>query len=252
MGRRKIEKICGIYKIENLVNGKVYIGSSINIKERWRRHKKDLRKNKHHSIYLQRSWDKYGEVNFKFEVVELLINKEELLEKEQLYIDKYDSYNNGYNINEFADRHELSTETKIKIGKSSKGRNVGDKNKTSKINEIIALKIIDDLQNTDLNVCDIALKYKCSQGIVHHIHHHKSWIYLTENVIFPKKNTNYAGKRSRLNNEKVLLIIKDLLDCKTNKEIILSHNVTNNIIHNIRTKHTWKNLSIDIVFPNRR
>ncbi len=59
----------GVYQIRNLVNNKVYVGSSINLKERWRRHKKDLRKEKHHSIILQRAWNKYGEKSFVFEVL---------------------------------------------------------------------------------------------------------------------------------------------------------------------------------------
>lgn len=59
----------GIYQIRNLINNKIYVGSSVNLRERWRRHKKDLRKGKHHSIILQRAWDKYGDSNFVFEVL---------------------------------------------------------------------------------------------------------------------------------------------------------------------------------------
>ena len=40
------EKICGIYKIENLVDGKVYIGQSINVSNRLANHKSDLKHNK--------------------------------------------------------------------------------------------------------------------------------------------------------------------------------------------------------------
>lgn len=63
----------GIYKIENKVNGKVYIGSSNSIKRRWQKHKALLRHGKHQNSHLQAAWDKYGEDNFSFSVIELLI-----------------------------------------------------------------------------------------------------------------------------------------------------------------------------------
>ena len=72
----------GIYKIVNIVNNKLYIGSSKNINDRWIKHKRQLRSNTHHNIHLQRSWNKYGSDNFKFEIVEnvdesLLMSREE-------------------------------------------------------------------------------------------------------------------------------------------------------------------------------
>ena len=60
----------GVYKIINLKTKDLYIGSSIQIEKRFLRHKKDLRNNKHHSIILQRAWNKYKEENFKFEIIE--------------------------------------------------------------------------------------------------------------------------------------------------------------------------------------
>lgn len=90
----------GIYKIENLINGKVYIGQSINIEERWQSHLRDLRKNKHHNQHLQYSFNKYLECNFTFEIIELC-DIEELSTKEYIWMNKYNSYNEhyGYNIN---------------------------------------------------------------------------------------------------------------------------------------------------------
>ena len=61
----------GIYQIKNLLNGKIYIGSSIRIRNRWRQHRHLLRRGKHHSCHLQRSWDKHGESSFLFEVLEV-------------------------------------------------------------------------------------------------------------------------------------------------------------------------------------
>lgn len=64
----------GIYLITNLVNGHTYLGQSSDIRIRWNRHRTSLRKGKHHSRYLQRAWNKYGEESFKFEIIELVQN----------------------------------------------------------------------------------------------------------------------------------------------------------------------------------
>jgi len=62
----------GIYKIINKINDKYYVGSSINIKNRWYHHINKLRKNEHHNPHLQSAWNKYGESNFNFIVVEYI------------------------------------------------------------------------------------------------------------------------------------------------------------------------------------
>lgn len=89
----------GIYCILNIVNNKVYIGSSKNIQSRIKTHKKNLRTKKHENKYLQSSWDKYGESMFYFFVLEIC--PEELLidkEKEWIKIKGALSRDKGYNI----------------------------------------------------------------------------------------------------------------------------------------------------------
>jgi len=60
----------GIYTITNKLNGHRYVGSAVNLKKRWSKHKSCLFGSSHHSIYLQRAWNKYGEDAFEFEVLE--------------------------------------------------------------------------------------------------------------------------------------------------------------------------------------
>lgn len=106
-------KDIGIYKIENKVNGKIYIGSSIDIKKRWIRHIWDLKKNKHHSIILQRAWNKYGEENFTFKILRKC-NVDNILIIEQHYLNKYlPIYNICANAGNSLGRKD-SLETKIK------------------------------------------------------------------------------------------------------------------------------------------
>src|SRR5258707_535337 len=66
----EINMTSGIYCIENLVNGKKYIGLSINIEDRWYVHKTTLRGNYHDNSYLQNAWNKYGENNFECWIIE--------------------------------------------------------------------------------------------------------------------------------------------------------------------------------------
>lgn len=96
----KISKIlgtnCGIYFIKNIVNNKVYIGSSKDIHKRINSHKLNLFKNKHHSKKLQKSYNKYGKDSFIFDILEICDNQNlEIKEKE--WIIYFDSYKNGYN-----------------------------------------------------------------------------------------------------------------------------------------------------------
>ena len=93
------EKLCGVYCIENIQNTRKYIGISRNIERRWKEHKSELNRHVHNNQYLQSAWDKYGEENFKFYVIELC-DEEILSEKEKFYIKSYNSlsHNNGYNL----------------------------------------------------------------------------------------------------------------------------------------------------------
>ena len=92
----------GIYKITNLVNNKIYIGQSINIKRRFEEHhyKPFYQKGDEYNIPLYRAIRKYGVDNFNFEVIEECL-PEELNDKEQYWIQYYNSYiqnNCGYNL----------------------------------------------------------------------------------------------------------------------------------------------------------
>ena len=86
-----------IYKITNKVNGKVYIGQSIRpIEQRFQRHINDA-VNNILDTHFARAIRKYGKENFYIELVETCDNQTELNLREQYWIRKYDSINNGYN-----------------------------------------------------------------------------------------------------------------------------------------------------------
>lgn len=110
----------GIYKITNIRNNKIYIGQSKHIEKRLADHKTYLRGNYHYNNYLQNSYNKYGEKNFKFEI--LKICKLRYLDRfEKLYIKIYDSTNsdNGYNLENGGNEYKIiSEQTKQKQSKN--------------------------------------------------------------------------------------------------------------------------------------
>lgn len=89
----------GIYQILNTKNGKFYIGSSKNLRKRCKTHFSNLRKNKHKNIILQQAFNKYGIEAFNFNIIEKVEDFNNLIIREQYYID---TLNPKYNINKIA------------------------------------------------------------------------------------------------------------------------------------------------------
>jgi group I intron endonuclease len=147
------QKIYGIiYKVTNKVNGKAYIGQTINLKERMRTHIRDALNNRYNS-HFHKAIRKYGISNFEWKIVAKCNSIEELNRAEVEMIRRYDTFNNGYNLNMggngysglYGKNHPLygtklskehkrkigdahigkprSEETKKKISEAKKGRN---------------------------------------------------------------------------------------------------------------------------------
>lgn len=113
-----------IYKATNLVNGKIYIGQTINTLEyRKNQHFREARCEKRKNIYFHNALNKYGEDNFAFEEIDSAKSQEELDKKERYWIKFYDSNNKnvGYNLDSGGRSGGIkSEETKRKIGETTK------------------------------------------------------------------------------------------------------------------------------------
>ena len=107
------KKVRGIYKVTNKINGKVYIGQSVDIGRRWREHMtaKD-------EIYFHKAIQKYGVENFEWEVIERC-KKKDLDEREIYWIEYYDSFNKGYNCTKGGDGNSGEGNPNWKGGVSS-------------------------------------------------------------------------------------------------------------------------------------
>lgn len=183
----------GVYTITNLVNGKIYVGSTKqSFKERWACHLCLLKGNKHINTHLQSSWNKYGESNFKFEILEKY-PIELCLSMEQYWINMLNVCNRkfGYNQNVLSTGRfgsKLSEESKRKIRKArSKQENCG---------QIVILKFnlcgvflkrysslkIASIENNNIGTSNIS---KCAKGIYKTC---GGFIWKYENILKIRKN----------------------------------------------------------------
>jgi group I intron endonuclease len=122
-----LPKSPGIYIIRCLPTGKIYVGSAMDLRQRWLRHQATLRRHQHINRYLQNAWDKYGERAFTCEVLELVMPWS-LLDQEQYWLDALQPYNReiGFNIALSAEAptrgRKANPETIIKLSAIRKGR----------------------------------------------------------------------------------------------------------------------------------
>lgn len=234
------EIITGIYSIKNIVNNKLYIGSSIDIYKRWAYHKRELKNGIHHSRHLQHSFDKYGEDNFVFDIVEKC-DKEVLLEKEQYWIDYYKSYDRakGYNIAPIAGagysyggNYERLKDGKYKIS-------------LEQFNNIIYL-----LQNSSASIPEIAKIVNCSKSIVYSIYQRKSYREITTNMVFIKRRVDSQyNYKTIITEEQAKQVVDLLLKGLRLSEVSEQTGVNYGTVRDIKNKHSWKSLTTNIIFP---
>lgn len=112
------ESVGGVYKLVNLTNGKIYVGSTKNFKRRFQEYKSKRKPKQsiHHAIL------KYGFEQFTFQVLEIVDNIDKLSRQEQYWMDLLNPFNErGYNVHPQAwARGALSKDGKNKVGKAAR------------------------------------------------------------------------------------------------------------------------------------
>ena len=231
-----VSKISCVYKITNTLNGKVYIGQTVDYRKRKVGHFSYLRRNAHRNRYLQKSFNKYGESSFKMEIIKECA-VDELDKLEIYYMRKYNSIDKtlGYNmviggntnksfpdyIRQKMSRSQrgriISEEHRKRIGKWHKGKTISPKdiekaNKTKKDNQIQwgetnpnavltnddVEKLIKDMLN-GLTVEDVMKKYKCSRQTVYGITRNRTYKAILPNLRKKLYNLNEENKKNTLN-----------------------------------------------------
>lgn len=258
-----------IYKITNIINNKCYIGQAKNYKQRFYTHKSNLRKNKHDNRYLQFAWNKYGEENFTFEVID---SGEDYNELEKHYINLYNSTdkNFGYNIlkggeepplqsgrkltedqvrdiqfrlvnNELIDDilSDYTFITRCQINRINNGKVWFDKNLKyplknveNQISNNVVSDIIYDLQKTTIKQKDIAKKYNVSRTTVTAINNGDNG-HFVDGIDYPIRKSRCVGKPT--DNENIVnCIIQDLMnESMTYKKLKEKYNISEASIHDI-------------------
>jgi len=249
-------KYCGIYKIVNLINNKVYIGSSVDIFKRWKKgHLRTLNKNEHDNKYLQRSWNKYSSENFEFEIVKIC-SEMLLLEMESFYLDKFCGCNSDINYNLMDPlRLEITNEYRKLVSEQTKGSN----NPRALINEQTVKEI-----KTILNMCYkyklkittklVSEMFSVSEHIIRNIKSEKTWkhVSIDEKILYTQK-IHRRGEDSidtNLTNDivreiKILLQLRNETELKlTYKFIAEMYDITYRVVEKIAYNITWKHIHI--------
>lgn len=134
----------GIYKIENLINGKIYIGQSIHIEKRWTEHCQASS-----NSLISKAIKKYGKKNFSFQIVEEVSDLTELNNLETKYIKQFNSLiPNGYNIviEDNQEHHQFN-----------------------KYNSDILFEIVNAIKNSDLSFQQIANLYDLDLSMIYYL-----------------------------------------------------------------------------------
>lgn len=116
-------RAAGIYLIENTVNAKFYIGSSVDMAPRWNQHRSALERGCHKNPRLQNAWNKYGSAAFVMKPL-MVCDQKDILFYEQRCIDSFDAVNSGYNLSPIAGNtlgRKLSAEACANISASKRG-----------------------------------------------------------------------------------------------------------------------------------
>lgn len=145
IGMEKLCKPVFIYRYTNTINGKVYIGSTINIKIRHREHRRASENTRTMSIYFYQAARKYGWDNFKLEVIEENVCPLIRNDRENFWIKHHNSLDRNFGYNScLADHTELSVTSREKKSKSLKGRKHSDESNAKRSASLKDIKLSDE------------------------------------------------------------------------------------------------------------
>ena len=127
---KPIKHQSGIYQITNIVNGHRYIGSAVDLHQRWQAHQSRLRRHCHVNKHLQGAWDQYGRDAFEWSIL-CLCDRENLYLFEQWFLDLLQP---EYNISPRADHpigmgHPHTDESRRKLSAAHKGKVLSEEHK---------------------------------------------------------------------------------------------------------------------------
>lgn len=261
----------GIYVIENKTNKKKYIGQSLNIEDRFWRHKNALNKNNHRNILLQRAWNLDGEKNFNFYILELVETVDELPEREYFWMNKLKTLDRefGYNLRTPENFGHLTEEHKNKIGYAVKGEKNGMFGKPSPfrgkkhsketrkiLKEKAKNRIISEETREKLRIASTGREYsketreKLSLVNKGRILSEETKKKISQTKKDKKLSQGSNNGRAKLTEDDVKLIVCDLKSGMRICDIVKKHEISRNIINKIKSGETWSHITGGPVIVN--
>lgn len=222
----------GIYKFTNKITNESYIGQSINLESRYKTHKKQ-HNNKNHPSYNTKFYialRKYGFDNFTYEILEQNNNltREKLNDLEKYYIKKYDTYRNGYNMNQG--------------GNYTSGPKELSEKQVEKIKKAIF--------NSDILLTTLAEEYKVSVSTISMINSGTIWKHIGNYKFYPlrvqdrvKISQGSNNGRAKVSDEIVMKIRNDYVKmslsdiCLKYAYLDLSFSEMKKIVYGVRFTH---------------
>ena len=231
----------GIYAL--VINGKYYIGKDhlIEKEKRIKDHLNLLLKGKHYNRYLQKAFDKYGDVQTYILATFEEISRENLSIEERRFIQKYDSYKNGYNLTLGGEGgHGLIITEERKREMSQ--RVIGEKNPMAKLTNEQFFELVDLFVSGKSNrfigeLYDLHDRYV---SLIRHKHRFKTLWDMIEGYI-PTKSNDVAELLGSITEEEFLMIVDKMLEGKTNKEIGEIYALSSGTGSRIRNRKLYNN-----------
>ena len=184
----------GIYLIRNKKDGKVYIGKSLDIKNRWNSHRSKLKRNVHGNRLLQKAYNEYGKENFEYKAVEYC-EENELDEKEIYWIKIFKATDRkyGYNL-------EYGGSTNKKFAKDRKERVINEENcRRLTVKEVseIKRKLVTGIKQSELSK-----EYNIKLTTINKIARCENWKWVNEELNYQlinlkKNNKNYIETKAK-------------------------------------------------------
>ena len=218
-----------VYYICNIVDERIYVGSTNNMRQRRNKHICLLKKNSHHNLYLQRFYNKHGEDSIYFEIIYVGV---EYIAQEQYHIET--NKKQLFNISMDATRpggwtgHKHTNETKRKLSEVRKGK--GTKITNEKVIEI------KKLLNEGITQKDIAKQFNVVESVVCGINRGKYW----SNVDVPAGETRENTKLSPNDVKKIKILLSQGMTCP---DIARSFLVGRTTVQKIKSNKIWKHIN---------
>lgn len=250
---KKYREAKGVYKITDLTDNRIYIGSTGSngrLIRRLKRHLNDLKKGAHFNSHLQRCYNKHGLTNFDFQIVEfykwqpeisIAENKSHIEKREQYYIDTLGARKKDTGFNQADHAHGGFND--VTWDTLEKRTNI----------TVEQLKEIIELLNTSMRCIDIDTKVGVRRGTTLRFYKRHTLSKIREECDIKERDTSSKGENSS-SSKLTLVQVKEIIEeLKIGTPISLlakKYGVDKAAIHDIKNKRNWKYLTKDVTFFN--